>query len=185
MLIIVLQFSSNLGPPEEISMPPVVGAIVGGVGALIILIVAGLVLSRYAPRCCSRGSREASLPATPPPHPRTKETSLSNLPSGQRTKDNIVPSISQPPTAEFCSNLPTDMKKKSSCDAIATSLKLKDFTFDNDNGNENVRFHGRARNNDRVQFDESSIAAYQDRRTCQNVAFVCSNNPDLVRGTGK
>ncbi|XP_071530540.1 nephrin-like isoform X2 [Panulirus ornatus] len=40
----------RMGPPEEVFVPPVVGAVVGGVGAVLLLVVAGLVLTHYAHR---------------------------------------------------------------------------------------------------------------------------------------
>ncbi|XP_042204213.1 nephrin-like isoform X2 [Homarus americanus] len=40
----------RIRPPEEMFVPPVVGAVVGGVGAVLVLVVAGLVLTHYAHR---------------------------------------------------------------------------------------------------------------------------------------
>ncbi|XP_069943594.1 nephrin-like isoform X2 [Cherax quadricarinatus] len=40
----------RMGPPEEVFVPPVVGAVVGGVGAVLVLVVAGLILTHYAHR---------------------------------------------------------------------------------------------------------------------------------------
>lgn len=52
----------RMGPPEEVLVPPVVGAVVGGVGAVLVLVVAGLVLTHYAHRARPQNRRQKSDP---------------------------------------------------------------------------------------------------------------------------
>ncbi|KAG0718039.1 Nephrin [Chionoecetes opilio] len=57
----------RMGPPEKgVLLPPVVGAVVGGVGAVLVLVVVGLVLTHYThrsrPQTHSKGDSPPTLP---------------------------------------------------------------------------------------------------------------------------
>ncbi|XP_068225117.1 uncharacterized protein, partial [Palaemon carinicauda] len=54
----------RMGPPEEVMVPPVVGAVVGGVGAVLVVVIVGVILTHYAHRAhvCTRGQKEDTPP---------------------------------------------------------------------------------------------------------------------------
>lgn len=55
----------RMGPPEKgVLIPPVVGAVVGGVGAVLVLVVAGLVLTLYAHRSRPQNQGKSDSPPT-------------------------------------------------------------------------------------------------------------------------
>ncbi|XP_045133335.1 nephrin-like [Portunus trituberculatus] len=55
----------RMGPPEKgVLIPPVVGAVVGGVGAVLVLVVAGLVLTHYTHRSRPQNQSKSESPPT-------------------------------------------------------------------------------------------------------------------------
>ncbi|XP_066977555.1 nephrin-like [Macrobrachium rosenbergii] len=54
----------RMGPPEEAMVPPVVGAVVGGVGAVLVVVIVGVILTHYAHRAhvCTRAQKEDTPP---------------------------------------------------------------------------------------------------------------------------
>ncbi|CAL4137311.1 unnamed protein product, partial [Meganyctiphanes norvegica] len=110
----------RMGPRERVLVPPVVGAIVGGVVTVLILIVVGLVITHYAHRSrpSAAAARNSTTPSpktsiTPPPPPMTnvfiggchtgddRDTmqTITNpdVIRGASSKDDLVGGVTTPP----------------------------------------------------------------------------------------
>lgn len=160
-------------------MPPVVGAIVGAVVAIIILIVAGLILSRYAPRCRNGAAHDATIPTTPPPHPRINDISLCIAQKEKRCLDNVSSSSPQTQSTDIGMNILSDMKRNDP--TSTTSLKLKEYSSGKViAGNEIYDGNNEERNRSQcIRGDTWGYHGSNMESTGSNI-----NNPDLVRGTG-
>jgi len=162
------------GPPEEINVPPVIGAVVGGVGALIILIIAGIILSRYAPKCRRRGGAQSA-----------SSDQLSSSPSSETKHKDVTP----------LTNISGAMLSKDASVASCTTVDQGDQDACSRNsgkaGSTSGQFRSKEMSSCQPKDEESSLTdvqmslLYRDRRLASMAPGPdrnMVNNPDLVRG---
>ncbi|KAA0186546.1 hypothetical protein HAZT_HAZT002874 [Hyalella azteca] len=161
----------RMGPPEEISMPPVIGAVIGGVGVVVLLLALGLLLARYAPKCCASRADTDRIPNTPPPHPRAgKDIALTSLKCAAENNENIKISKAR---GNFVSS--SSLEEEGSLMRACPSVESKASEVSGASSVSRDEGRGLQRSSGQTEETKQFAAAEADG---------LHNNPDLVLGTG-
>ena len=193
-----------VGPPEEIYVPPMIGAVVGGVGAIVILIISGLILSRYVPRCYRPSDEQSSvgdqITVSPKGSIDSKSrdvTTLTNISSSMICKEGSMESgssVQQGDSTKFelCSMASRVQKSgNSGCSALQNTTIGEDFC---QQGRSDIIVATCEKNDynegeDTTRENQLSMI-YREKRTNisrgggkDRFSPGLRNNPDLVRGT--